>query len=213
AASPVRTRVRARRRGTSPAWLIVPLLLVSALLGAVYWPARPAAPLPTVHAQPVQLETVVRLFQGTAQLHAVDPLLFSFAESGTVAELLPPGQQVKPGDTLAKLDGFVKLEQQLAELHGREAYYQNELEKAERAGNQPGSSHARAKVEEKRALIAALQARYAKYVLSSTSPGLVSENRVKVGDAVTAGQPITSVLQLRLRADFTMPAGDAASLK
>src|SRR5262249_6912169 len=152
------------RRGTSPAWLVVPLLLVSALLGAVYWPARPAAPLPTVRVQPVQFEAVVRLFQGAAQLHAVDPLLFSFAEAGTVAELLPPGQQVKAGDTLAKLDGYVKLEQQLAELRGREVYYQNELEKAERADNQAGMAHARAKVEEKRTLIATLQARYAKYV-------------------------------------------------
>src|SRR5262249_33271878 len=79
--------------------------------------------------------------------------------------------------------------------------------------NQAGLAHARAKVEEKRTLIATLQARYAKYVLSSTAPGLVSENRVKVGDAVTAGQPVTSVLQLRLRADFIMTAGEAASPK
>src|SRR5207248_10815884 len=61
--------------------------------------------------------------------------------------------------------------------------------------------------------IASLQMRYAKYVLSSTTPGIVSENRVKVGDHIDPGQPITSVLQLRLRADFSMPRADAAALK
>jgi len=202
-----------KRRGTSPAWLAVPIVLVVALLAAVYWPAQTAAPAARVRVEPVRLETVVRLYPGAAQLYSVPPLKFSFAEPGTVAELLPPGQRVKPGDALAKLDGYVKLEKQLAELRSREAYYQNELDKAERTGNGPAFAHAKAKVEEKRTLIAGLQARYAKYVLSSTTPGLVSENMVKVGDAVTPGQPVTSVLQVRMRADFTMPPADAAALK
>src|SRR5262249_35042865 len=138
---------------------------------------------------------------------------FSFAEGGTLAELLPPGQQVKSGDVLAKLDGYVKLEKALGEVRSREAYYQNELDKAERANNEPGITHARAKVEEKRSMIAVLQAKYGKFVLSSTSPGVVGENLAKVGDTVQPGQVVTTVTQARMRADFTMPAAEAQSLK
>jgi RND family efflux transporter MFP subunit len=204
---------RSRRRGTSLFWLSLPLIIIAALVAIVYLPARHTSAALTVHVADVRVESVVRLYPGSAQLHAVEPLRFAFPEAGTIAELLPPGQHVKAGDTLAKLDGYVKLEKQLGELRAREAFYQAELAKAERAGSTSGAHRARAKVDEKRALIAALQARYGRLVLSSTTPGIVGENLVKVGDTTVAAQPVTSVLQLRLRADFTLPAREATSLK
>jgi RND family efflux transporter MFP subunit len=202
-----------RRRGASPLWLAVPLILFAALGVAVYLPSRRVSPITQVRVTPVRLETVVRLYSGTTQLHAVEPVRFAFPDGGTIAELLPPGQQVKAGDTLAKLEGYIKLEKQLGEIRSREAFYQGELQKAERAGNRAGIAHATAKIEEKRGIIAALQAKYGRLVLSSTTPGIVSENLVKVGDVVQPAQPVTSVVQLRLRADFTLPAAEGGSLK
>src|SRR5262249_13161168 len=174
---------------------------------------RPTSQTLQVRVAQVRAQTVVRLYPGTSQLHAVEPVKFSFAEGGKLAELLPPGQQVKPGDVLAKLDGYVKLEKALGEVRQREAFYQNELDKAERANNEAGIKHARDKVDEKRNMIAAIQARYGKLVLSSTAPGVVGENLAKVGDDVAPGQAVATVTQARLRADFTMPAADAQSLK
>src|SRR5262249_14377373 len=174
---------------------------------------RPTSQTLQVRVAQVRPETVVRLYPGASQLHAVEPVKFSFAEGGKLAELLPPGQQVKPGDMLAKLDGYQKLEKALGEVRQREAFYQGELDKAERANNEPGIKHARDKVEEKRGMIAAIQAKYGKLVLSSTAPGVVGENLAKVGDDVGAGQPVTTVTQARLRADFTMPAAESESLK
>ena len=202
-----------RKRGTSPLWLAVPLVL-GGLAAAIYLPSRrPAAAAMQVHVAQIRPETVVRLYPGVAQLHAVEPVKFSFPDGGKLAELLPPGQQVKPGDVLAKLDGYQKLEKALGEVRQREAFYQGELEKAERAENDAGIKHAQAKVEEKRGMIAAIQAKYGKLVLSSTAPGVVGENLAKVGDNIAPGQPVTTVTQARLRADFTMPQAEAQSLK
>jgi RND family efflux transporter MFP subunit len=202
-----------KRRGTSPLWLAVPLVL-GGLAAAIYLPSRhPSAQVMQVHVAQVRAETVVRLYPGIGQLHAVEPVKFSFAEGGKLAELLPPGQQVKPGDALAKLDGYVKLEKALGEVRQREAFYQSELDKAERANNEAAIKHSRDKVEEKRGMIAALQSKYGKFVLSSTAPGVIGENLAKVGDDVEPGQPVTTVTQARMRADFTMPANDAQSLK
>jgi RND family efflux transporter MFP subunit len=202
-----------KKRGTSPLWLAVPLVL-GGLAAAIYLPSRhPAAAAMQVHVTQIRPETVVRLYPGAAQLHAVEPVKFSFPEGGKLAELLPPGQQVKPGDMLAKLDGYQKLEKALGEVRQREAFYQGELEKAERANNDAGIKHAQAKVEEKRGMIAAIQSKYGKLVLSSTAPGVVGENLAKVGDDINPGQPVTTVTQARLRADFNMPLGEAQSLK
>src|SRR5262245_18073754 len=62
-------------------------------------------------------------------------------------------------------------------------------------------------------MIDAIQAKYGKFVLASTAPGMVGENLAKVGDTVEPGQPVTTVTQVRLRADFTMPAAEMQSLK
>src|SRR5262249_9459982 len=139
--------VAQRRRGTSPLWPIAPLGVIIALLGAVYLPTRRAAPtIARVHIVAPKPESVVRLDPGAPELHAVEPLEFAFATEGKVAELLPPGQAVKSGDVLAKLDGYVKIERQLAELRSRQAFYENELDKAERAHNQAALDHSRKKV-------------------------------------------------------------------
>src|SRR5262249_5701649 len=202
-----------KKRGTFPFWLGVPLVL-GALAVAIYLPSRhPGASVMQVRVAPARPETVVRLYPGNAQLHAAPPVKFSFHEGGKLVELLPPGQQVKSGDMLAKLDGYVKLEKALTEIRSREAYYQNELDKAERAGNEPGIKHAQAKVEEKRGMIAAIQSKYGKFVLASTTRGVVGENLAKVGDPVEPGQPVAPVTQVRLRAGFTMPAAETQSLK
>jgi RND family efflux transporter MFP subunit len=207
-------QVKPRRRGTSPLWLGVPLAVIGGLFAIVYLPSRSSTVgALSVKSQVARAETVVRWYPSAAPLRGVEPVKFSFAEGGKVAELLPPGQQVKSGDSLAKLDGYVKLEKQLGEIRGREVFYQGELDKAERAGNGPAVAQARAKVQEKRSLIAGLQAKYARLVLSATTPGTVGENLAKVGDGVEAGQPVTTLSQLRLRVDFVMPKDVAGSLK
>jgi RND family efflux transporter MFP subunit len=173
----------------------------------------PTVATPAMNVEVLEPQTIVRYYSAAAELHAADPSKSSFPQSGAVAELLPPGQHVKVGDSLAKLNGFQKYEKALHEVQSREVFYQGELQKAEHANKQAAIDHAQKKVEEKRKMIAALQAKYANYVLMSTSEGTIGEDLVKVGDLVAAGQPVVKILQGRLRAEFNLPKAESESLK
>lgn len=207
----------AKRSGSgSIVGLLIVLLVVAAVVVYVMFFAPSPAKVSIAVAKP---GAVVRTFDGVAKLETAPPRSMSFGEPGKVVDVVAAGTEVKAGQALATLDGYTKVEKDLADVKDRLGYYQKQAEAANAKNDAAAAKTATDKVEEKKKLLAELEARAAKLRLVAPGPGVVEKVLVKAGDDAKPGEPAIELTDKRqvavfkLPADAALKAGDDVSLE
>jgi multidrug efflux pump subunit AcrA (membrane-fusion protein) len=169
-----------------------------------------AAKVATVVASPRE---VVRLYDGAATVARSEGQTLSFGEAGKVSDVVAAGTEAKAGMPLATLDSYGKIEKDLADVKDRAGYYEKQLTVAKTKGDAETIKAAEAKVNEKKKLLAELEARAAKVRLVAPGPGTVAQAMVTAGAEVKAGAPVVRLADKRSIAEFKLSAADAAAMK
>ena len=169
------------------------------------------APAMPVEAQIAQTETLVRTVEVVGSLSADETVTISPEVSGRIAEILfREGQVVEAGKLLFRLDDSI----QRAELRQAEAsrgLSEVEYKRANQLVNtNAGSVNTRdstlAKLRIDQAGVALAEQRVAKMSLSAPFDGLVGLREVSVGEYVTPGQPLVSLVAVNpMRVEFRVP--------
>jgi len=172
---------------------------------------KPQAPAMPVEAQIVKAETLERSVEVVGSLSANESVSISPEVSGRIASILfREGQVVEAGKPLFKLDDSI----QRAELKQAEA--SSGLSKIEykratellnsNAGSVNTRDSALAKLRIDQAGVALAEERLAKMGLNAPFQGLVGLREVSVGEYVTPGQPLVSLVAIDpMRVEFRVP--------
>jgi multidrug efflux pump subunit AcrA (membrane-fusion protein) len=202
--------------GRSSAGSIIGIVLVLAVVGGIVAYVKlmgggaGAAKVATVVASPRE---VVRLYDGAATVAKSDGQTLSFGESGKVSDVVAAGTEAKAGMPLATLDSYPKIEKDLADVKDRAGYYEKQLAAAKAKGDEEAAKAAESKVNEKKKLLAELEARAGKVRLVAPGPVTVAQAMVTAGAEVKAGAPVVRLGDKRSIVEFKLPAADAATMK
>jgi multidrug efflux pump subunit AcrA (membrane-fusion protein) len=156
---------------------------------------------------------VVRLYDGTGTVKKSEGQTLSFGEAGKVTDIVAAGTEAKAGMPLATLDGFAKIEKELADVKDRAAFYEKQLATAKAKGDAEGMKAAEAKVAEKKKLLGELEARAAKVRLVAPGPATVMQVMLQAGAEAKPGEPVVKLADKRNVAEFKVGAAEAARLK
>jgi multidrug efflux pump subunit AcrA (membrane-fusion protein) len=156
---------------------------------------------------------VVRLYDGTGTVKKSEGQTLSFGEAGKVTDIVAAGTEAKAGMPLATLDGFGKIEKELADVKDRASFYEKQLAAAKAKGDAEGAKAADAKVAEKKKLLGELEARAAKVRLVAPGPATVTQVMLQAGADAKPGEPVVRLADKRNVAEFKVGAAEAARLK
>ncbi|OOV87101.1 efflux RND transporter periplasmic adaptor subunit [Oceanospirillum linum] len=187
------------------------LPFISALtFSAIKANAAEMPPMP-VEAQVVQAETLERTVEVVGSLSADESVVISPEVAGRVAKILfREGQMVKAGMPLIKLDDSIpsaELKQAEASRGLSEVEYKraNQLVSSN-AGSVNTRDSALAKLRIDQAGVALAKERLGKMTLNAPFDGLVGLREVSVGEYVTPGQSLVSLVSVNpLRIEFRVP--------
>ncbi len=144
----------APRRSRSVMGLLLVLILVGGVVAYVTFLSPGGA---KVAVQVVRPRELVTLHDGSAKLEKGSPRSLSFGEAGKVTDVIAAGAEVKAGTPLATLDGFGKVEKELADVKDRLGFYQKQLDAATAKGDAAAQKAAEGKVAEKKKLLDELE--------------------------------------------------------
>jgi multidrug efflux pump subunit AcrA (membrane-fusion protein) len=166
----------------------------------------------------VKTREVVALYDGSAKLEKSATRPLAFGETGKVTDVVAVGTEVKAGMPLATLDGYAKVEKEIADVKDRLGFYQKQLDNAGSKGEEAVKA-AEAKVAEKKKLLGELEAKAAKLRLVAPGPGTVEKVHVSAGAEAKANAPAVELAGSGVAATFkiadtgTLKAGDDVSLQ
>jgi membrane fusion protein (multidrug efflux system) len=192
---------------------IIGILVVLGLVGGgVYYVKFMGDAAVKVATQIAAPREIVRLYDGSAAAKKSEGQTLTVGEAGKVTEIVAAGSDVKAGTPLVTLEAYAKLEKDLADVKDREGYYAKQLAAAKAKNDDAAAKMAESKVEEKKKLLAELEARVSKARLLAPGTVTVAQVLVKQGDDVKTGQPAVTLADKHVTAEFTLGA-DAAQLK
>jgi hypothetical protein len=202
--------VPARSGSRSIVWLLLVLLIVGGVVAYVMF-FNGVGGGTKVSTQIARTREIAALYEGAAKLGKSNVRVLSFGESGKVTDMVAAGTEVKAGMPLATLEGFSKVEKELADVKDRLGFYQKQLEAA--SGKSESAQKAAAeKVNEKKKILAELEARAGKLRLVAPGPGVVDKVHVSAGGDAKADAPAIELTGNGVAATFKLGA-DAAALK
>jgi multidrug efflux pump subunit AcrA (membrane-fusion protein) len=192
-------------------WAVLVLLLLGG--GVVYY--QFIMPNAAVHVSVVLAspQEVVRWYEGAAPVKKAEPQALSFGEAGKLADITAKDTAVKPGQTVASLDSYAKMQKELADVKDRAGFYEKQLAAAKARNDDAAAKAAEAKVAEKQKLMGELEAKTAKARIAAPGSGSVADVLAAVGDDVKAGAPVIKIADQRMTIDFKVGPADAATMK
>ncbi|HZS40951.1 MAG TPA: HlyD family efflux transporter periplasmic adaptor subunit [Polyangia bacterium] len=197
--------------GGSMIVLLVLLLLGGGGLAYFKFLAPPQSQKVTV--QVVSPREVVTLYDGAGTVTQGNAQALSFGEAGKVVDVVAKGTAVTAGQAVASLEAFGKIEKDLADVKDRLGFYEKQLTAAKAKGDDAKTKEAEAKVNEKKTLLATLEARAAKVRLVAASSGTVTDVMVTQGGDAKAGAPAIKIADNRLTVSFKLKPDEIGAIK
>ena len=160
-----------------------------------------------------QAKDIFKYYDGKGSVTKTPPVTLSFGASGKVIDVVSVGTDTKPGMTLASLDSAAATEKELADVRDREAFYENSLRLAMAHHKPADVAKAQSKVNEKKALRAALEDRVSKSRIVASTVSSVVEVLVVVGAPVAAGAPAVKLADKHTLVEAKLAGADAKQIK
>ena len=189
--------------------LFVILVVAAVVYYVMFMSAGGAAKVSIVVAKPAE---VLRTYDASGKVDKAEPKILSFGEAGKVVDVVAAGTEVKEGMPLATLDGYTKVEKEIADVKDRLGFYQKQLDAATAKGGDSQKS-AEGKVNEKKKLLGELEAKAAKLRLVAQGPGVVEKVHVTAGGDAKADAPAVELNDKRVVVVFKLAADATAKLK
>jgi hypothetical protein len=201
---------RGADRSTLIVFLVVALLVIAAVAGYYVWSQRQAA----LEARRVRIiaprpAAVYRWFEATGSAVVGGTAALTFAASGSVADVLPPGSHYGAGEIIAKLEGAASREADANRARSRVAYHQQIRDSMRAANNVPEMRKAEIKIVEKQAQLDEAEAALDRLVIRANESGEVAEVIARRGTMVEANAPAVRVRTGTLRGEFMLAPRDA----
>ena len=164
--------------------------------------ARQDAPRPRVHVLAAAPTTILRFFDGTADVRPVPGAVLKFPAAGKVTRIAADGASLAAGDVVAAVDGAKSLLEKLAGQRERLVFSQQMAEGMRQAGNTTEEERQNGKVESRHAKLAKTLRELAEVAVVATAPGTVDEALARVDQNVEAGSPAVRLRSTGFRASF-----------
>ena len=201
---------RSADRSTLIVILVVALAVIAAVAGYYVWSQHQAA----LEARRVRIiaprpAAVYRWFDATGSAVVGGTAALTFAASGSVADVLPPGSHYGAGEIIAKLEGAASREADVNRARSRVASHQQIRDSMRAANNVPEMRKAEIKIVEKQAQLDEAEAALDRLVIRANESGEVAEVIARRGTIVEANAPAVRVRTGTLRGEFTLAPRDA----
>lgn len=200
--------------GGAGKWIGLVLFLIVAAAALYYFLVlKPGATPPAlgVMTSPAMPQDVPRTFPSPAVVRQPEPQVLKVEGDGKVATVVAENAEVTQEQALVVLDSHAKLNKEMVDLRDRLALYQKKLDAAKAKGK--NDKDAQAKIDEKQARLAQVEAAAKKAQVVAPRPGLVTKVMVQVGQAVTAGTDAVAVSDKGLGAELKVPVLEAQGMK
>ena len=179
--------------GIVGATMALPLLVYATFV-------RPRPPA-TVRVDTAHARELLVLY---AEPAVVEPLReqLAFLEQGTLQQVVSAGIEAQAHQQLATLADQAQVDAELTHVEHRRAYYEKQLADARQKDDEEAIARDEKKLDEKRRMIAELEARRTRMQLTAPRAGRVLAVLVQPGTSLAAGQAVLELGDNKLRAVF-----------